>query len=79
MAISHQKSKGRVRSLARLDQIAVAADPITAENKSVDLGVYLVIDRPDWGFTQLQVEQLVAALVGFHTTGNVDKLFATEF
>jgi len=78
LKISHQTSKGRVRSLARFEQRAVVADPLTAVNDYETLVFYVNIDRPEVGFTSTQVQQLVA---GFSTWLNgtmVDKLYGRE-
>jgi hypothetical protein len=78
LTISHTPSGNRIRSLARIDQRAVVADPLTAENDYQTLSVYTVIDRPNYGFTQTQVEQLVTGFQAWLTTANVDKLFGQE-
>jgi hypothetical protein len=62
--ISHTKTKDRLRSMARVDQRALVPDPLTAVNDWETLSVYIVVDRPQAGFTSLQVEQL---LTGFKT------------
>ncbi|DAD50186.1 TPA_asm: coat protein [ssRNA phage Esthiorhiza.4_13] len=80
LTLSHSRSKGKIRSLIRLDQFAVAADPISTENRSVQLTTFTVVERPDWGgFTLAQIEQQVAGLVSFETQANVDKIYAGEF
>jgi hypothetical protein len=78
MTLSHQASGTRTRSMARLDQRKVVTDPLTAANDYDFLGVYLVIDRPSYGFSVTEVEQIVAGLVAWLTTGNVDKLYGKE-
>lgn len=64
LTISHQKSNSRVRSMARIDRREVVADPLTAVNDYETLSIYLVIDRPEVGFTGTQVNDVV---VGFKT------------
>lgn len=78
LTLSHQSSKGRVRSLTRLDQRAIVADPLTSENDFGELGLQLVMDRPEYGFTLAQVQYLVAALKGWLTDDNVAKMFGQE-
>lgn len=78
LTISHTPTKDRIRSMVRIDQRAIVADPLTAVNDYETLTYYLVIDRPSYGFTMTQVEQLVAGLNAWVTTGNVDKLFGVE-
>lgn len=76
--ISHTPSKGRVRSLARLDQRAIVADPLTAENDYQTLSFYVVIDRPDYGFTSTQVDQLVTGFKSWLDSTAIGKLFGQE-
>jgi len=78
LTISHTPAKNRVRSMFRLDQNAIVADPISLLNDSETLSAYLVIDRPTFGFTQTQLEQLVAGLTSALTTTVVGKLYAQE-
>jgi len=76
--ISHQSSKGRKRSMVRLDQTVIAADPLTAENAEQKAGIYLVVDEPTWGFTDAQLDYLVDALIAWLTSGNIAKLLGGE-
>jgi hypothetical protein len=79
LTISHTPAQKRVRSMYRLDQFAVVTDPISNENDQEFAGAYLVIDRPNFGFSQTQIEQLVACLTAaVNTAGVVGKLFAGE-
>lgn len=78
LTISHTKSGDRIRSMVRVDQRAVVADPLTAVNDYEDLGVYLVIDRPEVGFTSTQVDYVVQALKTWLTNANVIKIFGRE-
>lgn len=78
MRISHSKINNRRRHLVRVDQTAVAADPLTAENSYQELGVYVVIDEPFVGFSDTQVGYLVAALTAWLTAGNVAKVLGSE-
>lgn len=76
--ISHQNTKGRKRRMVRLDQTVVAADPLTAENFSQKAGIYLVVDEPDFGFTDAQLGYLVTALKDFLSAGAITKLLGGE-
>jgi len=76
--ISHQPGKGRVRSMVRIDQRAVVADPLTAVNDYETLSFYVVLDRPDYGFTMTQCEQLVTGFKTWLDNTAVDKLFGQE-
>lgn len=78
LRISHQKVNQRRRHLVRLDQRAVAADPLTAENSYQELGVYMVVDEPFVGFSDTDIGYAVAALVAWMTAGNVAKVLGAE-
>lgn len=71
LKISHQSNKARNRRMIRLDQTKIAADPLTAENSYQRAGVYLVIDEPDFGFTDVEIEDLVDALKLWLTSANI--------
>lgn len=79
LTISQDSSKGRRRSLFRHDVTVVAADPVSAVNVSKTMSIYIVIDKPDFGFNQTTVEQEVAGTLAALTTAAVDKLYAGEF
>jgi len=53
-------------------------NPLDSTNDYDTLTYYFVIERPAYGFTMTQVEQLVAGFNSWLTTGNVDKLFGQE-
>jgi hypothetical protein len=76
--LGHTVSKGRVRSLARIDQRAIVADPLTAVNDYETLSFYVVIDRPEAGFSMVQTEQLIAGLKTWLDNAAIDKLFGIE-
>jgi hypothetical protein len=78
LTISHSESKGRIRSMGRIDQKAVVADPLTAVNDYETLSFYFVFDRPDFGFSQTQVDQLIAGLKTWLDTTASGKLFGRE-
>lgn len=79
MTISHQiVAGGRVRSMVRVDQRAVVADPLTAVNDYETLACYLVIDRPEEGFSATEVNYLVAALEGWIDSTSIGKVFGLE-
>lgn len=78
LRISHQDTKGRKRRMVRLDQTVIAADPLTAENASQKAGIYIVIDEPSFGFSDVQLDYLADALVAWFTTANIAKLLGSE-
>jgi len=78
LTISHQESKNRTRRMIRIDQRVVAADPLTSVNEYKDLGVYLVIDEPEYGFSDAEIDYVVQALAAWLTTANVTKVCGNE-
>lgn len=78
LTISHQKSNQRIRSMARIDQRAIVPDPLTAVNDYETLSFYCVVDRPLVGFTQTQVDQLIAGLKTWLDTTASGKLYGQE-
>jgi len=78
LRLSHLLSNKRIRSMARIDQRAIVADPLTAENDYETLSFYVVVDRPEVGFTSTQVDQLVTGLKSWLDSTAVGKLFGQE-
>jgi hypothetical protein len=78
LRISHLTAKGRKRRMARLDQTVIAADPLTAENKSQRAGIYVVIDEPDFGFDDDDLDYLADALIAWLSSANIAKLLGGE-
>jgi hypothetical protein len=79
LLISHATQKnGRIRSMIRLDQLAVVSNPLDSTNDYDTLSVYTVIDRPAFGFTTAQVEQIAAGLFALLSAGNIDKIVGME-
>jgi hypothetical protein len=64
--------------MIRVDQRVVAADPLTSVNEYKNLGVYLVIDEPEYGFTDTEIDYVVQALTAWLTTANVTKVCGNE-
>lgn len=78
MIISHQESKGRTRRMVRVDQRVVAANPLTSVSEYKTLGVYLVIDEPEYGFTDTEIDYVVQGLKTWLSTANVLKVCGTQ-
>lgn len=77
--ISHIVQGGdRVRTLDRLDIRKVVADPLTAENDYQNLGIYVVIDRPNFGFSSADVEAAVTGFLAQFNAAYVAKLYGRE-
>lgn len=66
LTVSQSSSSTRLRTLFRVDKFVVAADPITAVNKSVLGSFYLVGDFPlmNFGFSEAQKIEMFSGLTG---------------
>jgi hypothetical protein len=49
--VSSQLDTTKSRTMVRVDKDIVAADPLTAVNKTLTGSAYLVLDFPLWGFS----------------------------
>lgn len=78
LTVSHQESGDRTRRMARVDQRVVAADPLTSVNEYKSLGVYLVIDEPEYGFSDTEIDYVVQALCTWLSTATVTKLLGNQ-
>lgn len=78
MRISHQESKGRTRRMARVDQRVVATNPLTSVQEYKVLGVYVVIDEPEYGFSDTEIDYVVQALKTWLSSANVLKLCSSQ-
>jgi hypothetical protein len=78
LTISHTPNKDRVRSMVRIDQKAIVADPLTSANDYDTLSFYVVLDRPVFGFTMVQCEQLITGFKTWLDNTAVDKIFGGE-
>lgn len=78
LRISHQEGAKRIRRMVRIDHKMIAADPLSAVNSYQTAGVYVVIDEPVVGFTDVELGYLVSALTAYLTAGNVAKVLASE-
>jgi hypothetical protein len=76
--VRQNKSANRFRREVRLTQKKVAADPISAVNKEVSTSVYITVDEPRWGFTDVELGYLTAAIITWFTNANRDKLLGGE-
>lgn len=71
LTISNADAGVRTRCLARHDVRKVAADPLSAVNAYKDLGIYLVTDKPDFGFTNAEIDKIVQGFLAWLTTAVV--------
>lgn len=64
LAVSTQETGKRKRQVIRLDQKKIAADPfMPVQNKEVSDSVYLVIDRPEEGYSNEEAKKQIEGLV----------------
>lgn len=78
MVISHQEVKGRTRRMIRLDQRVIASDPLTSVSEYKSLGVYLVIDEPEYGFSDSVIDTVVQGLKAYLSSANVIKICTNQ-
>lgn len=78
MKISHQESKNRTRRMVRIDQRVVATDPLTSTSEYKTCGVYLVIDEPEYGFIDGDIDYIVQGLKTWLSTANVLKILSNQ-
>lgn len=78
MRISHQVSKNRTRRMVRIDNRVVATDPLSAVSEYKTAGIYLVIDEPEYGFADADLDYIVQGLKTWLSTANVLKILGNE-
>lgn len=73
-------SAARFRREFRVSQTKIAVDPIGANNINVSKGmsVYLVIDEPRAGFSDIEIGYLIDALKAWATNANYLKILGGE-
>lgn len=76
--VSHQESGKRTRRMIRIDKRVVAADPLSSINEYKSLGIYLVVDEPEYGFTDDDIYDVLAGLIAWLTEVNVLKVLASQ-
>jgi len=67
-----------VRSLVRFVKRAIVADPVSSANDYEELGIQLVITRPEVGFTATDLDQCWAGFKAWFDTTNTAKIFGLE-
>lgn len=78
MTISHQENKSRTRRMIRLDSRVVAANPLDSVNEYKDGAVYIVIDEPEYGFSDAELDYIVQGLKTWASTANILKVCANQ-
>jgi len=77
--VSHQETaQGRTRRMVRLNSRVIAADPLSAVNEYKSLGVYLVIDEPEYGFVDADIDYVCAGLQAWLTQANRLKVLSNQ-
>lgn len=67
-----------VRSLVRFVKRAIVADPVSSANDYEELGIQLVITRPEVGFSATDLDQCWAGFKAWLDTTNTTKIFGLE-
>jgi len=69
----------RKRSEFRLDLVTTYTDPTSGLAKDITASAYFVLNRPNAGFTNVQLKSIMAGVCGFvGVSGNQDKILALE-
>lgn len=77
-AVKQDSTANRFRREVRFSQKKIAPDPISAVNKEVSTSVVIVVDEPRWGFTDVELGYLTAAIITWFSNANRDKLLGGE-
>jgi hypothetical protein len=78
MTVKQNTTATRFRREVRLSNQKVAADPISAVNKQLGVSVYLVIDEPKFGYTDLEIGYHIDALKAWLSSANYNKVLGGE-
>lgn len=78
LTISHQTGN-RKRFNVRIDSGKIAPDPLSAaNNQRYSASAYLVIDAPNVGYSNAELQQIATALTGWATSANLLKVLGGE-
>jgi hypothetical protein len=79
LIVSHQtNADGRIRSLIRFQQKAVVQNPLDLTNDYDTMSFQIVCDRPSFGFTQTQMDQLWAGFKAWLDSTMIGKIYGRE-
>lgn len=78
VTVSHLANKGRTRRMARIDKRIVAADPLSSVQEYKTLGVYVVIDEPEFGFADDAIDDIVQGFKAWLTSGIVTAVLGNQ-
>jgi len=79
MTTKQNVTASRFRREVRLSQKKIAADPISAVNTEKGVSVYLVVDEPRAGFSDIEIGYLIDALKAWLTSANYNKVLGGEY
>lgn len=71
-------NKGRKRHIVRFDWSKVVTDPLTSATDTDSTTINFSIDRPGYGFSQSDVENMTAAFKNWLTTAMVAELYSGQ-
>lgn len=78
LKITHTRGS-RTRSEARLDFYTQYTDPSTGLEKTVSASAYVVLNRPQAGFTNTQLTEILQGICGWlGVSANITKFLALE-
>jgi len=78
LTVSHLESKNRTRRMVRVDQRVVAENPLSSVNEYKSLGVYFVVDEPEYGFSDTEIGYVWAALKALADSTFLGKILGSE-
>jgi hypothetical protein len=79
LTIGHQFRAERSRFTVRVDDTKTAADPLaSANNRIYSQSAYIVIDKPNVGYTAAEAQALATALAAWATPANLLKVLGGE-
>lgn len=78
LTVSHQESKDRTRRMIRVDNRVVATDPLTSVNEYKSLGVYIVVDEPEYGFSDGDIVNIAAGLFALADATFLGKVLSNQ-
>lgn len=76
--VRQDSTQQRFRREVRLTKNIVAADPISALNKSLSASVVIVVDEPRFGFSDADLGHMLAGLTTWFSNTQRDKLLGGE-
>lgn len=81
LSAAQDVTANRFRRELRLTASKVAADPVSAVNKTVSASIIIAIDTPRWGFSNADLEDMYTGIVAnleASTNANLKKLLGGE-